>query len=63
VAALAKGGIEGQTISQFWQIAMHIALHDIELHCILIPTKENTLADTLSRWETEKIANICPNVK
>jgi hypothetical protein len=48
VAALAKGSIKGQAISPLRQIAMHIALHHIELHCIWIPNKENTVADALS---------------
>jgi hypothetical protein len=48
VAALAKGSIKGQAICPLRQIAMHIALHDIQLHCIWIPTKENALADALS---------------
>jgi len=63
VAALAKGSFKGQAISPLRQIAMHIALHDIELHCVWIPTKENALADALSRWDTEKIANLCPNLQ
>jgi len=62
VAALAKGSIKCQAISPLQQIAMHIALHNIELHCMWIPTKENALADTLSRWDTEKIANLSPNL-
>jgi len=49
VAALAKGSVKGQAFSPLRQIAMHIALHDIELHCRGIPTKKNTLADALSR--------------
>jgi hypothetical protein len=63
VAALAKGSIQGQAISPLRQTAMQIALHDIELHCVWIPTEENALADALSRWDTEKIANLCPNLQ
>jgi len=63
MAALAKGSIKGQAISPLWRIAMHIALHDIELHCMWIPTKENSLADTLSRWDTANIANLCSNLQ
>jgi hypothetical protein len=63
VAALAKGSIKSQAISPLRQIAMHIAIHDIELRSIWIPTRENTLADGLSRWDTEKIANLCPNLQ
>jgi len=48
MAALAKGSIKRQAISPFRQIAMHIALHDIELHCMWILTKGNALADALS---------------
>jgi hypothetical protein len=63
MAALPKGSIKGPAISPLRQIAMHIALHDIELHCIWIPTKTNALAEALSRWETEKIANLCLNLQ
>ena len=63
MAALAKGSIKGQAISPLQQIAMHIALHDVELHCLWIPTKENALADALSRWNIERIANLCPNLQ
>jgi ribonuclease HI len=63
VAALAKGSIKGQAISPLRQIAMHIVVHDIKLHCLWIPTKENPLADALSQWDTEKIANLCPNLR
>jgi len=62
VAAPAKGIIEGQAISPHWQIAMHLALHEIELHWVWIPTKENAAAATLSGCDVEKIANICPNL-
>jgi len=47
VAALANGSIKGQAISPLRQTAMHIALHDIELHRVWIPTKKNHLADAL----------------
>jgi hypothetical protein len=60
VAALAKGSIKGQAIIPLRQMSMHIALHDIELHCVWIPTNENALADALSQWDTEQIANLCP---
>jgi hypothetical protein len=63
VAALGKGSIKGQAITLLRQMAMHIALHDIQLHCVWIPTKENTLAEALSRWDTEKIANLSPNLR
>lgn len=41
---------------------MHIALHDIQLHCWWIPTEEHAPADVLSRWDTEKIGNLHPNL-
>jgi hypothetical protein len=34
VTALAQGSIKGQASSPLRQIAIHIALHNIELHCI-----------------------------
>jgi len=61
VTALAQGSIKGQVISPLRQMAIHIALHDIDLHCIWILTKDNALADALSRWDTEILANLCPN--
>jgi ribonuclease HI len=63
VAAHAKGSINGQAMSPLQQRAMHIALHDIELHCVWIPTKENAPADALSRWDTQTIATLCPTVQ
>jgi hypothetical protein len=62
MVALAKGSIKGQAISPLRQIAMHTVLQDIKLHCMWIPTKENVLADALSRSETENIANLCPSL-
>jgi hypothetical protein len=32
MAAVRKGRIKGKAISLLWQIAMHRALHDLELH-------------------------------
>jgi ribonuclease HI len=63
VAALTKGSIKGPAIGPLRRIAMLLALHDIDLKCAWIPTTENTLADALSRWDTEKIANLCPNLQ
>jgi len=62
MAALAKRSIKGQGISPLRHISLHIALNDIELHCVWIPTKEKALADILSRWDIEKVAILCPNV-
>jgi hypothetical protein len=58
VAALAKGSIKEEAINPLQQIGMHIALHDIELHYVWIPTKEYALADPLSRCNREKFANL-----
>jgi len=63
MAALANGIIKGQAISPLRQVAMRIAIHDIHLHCVWILTKENSLPDALSRWDTEEIANLCPNLQ
>ena len=48
LAALAKRSIKGQGIRPLWRIAIHIAVHDIELHSLCIPTKENALPEALS---------------
>jgi len=62
VAAPEKGSIKGPAINTLQQKATHIALHNIELHWVWIPTKDNGLADTLLRWETENIANLCSSL-
>ena len=58
VAAVANKSIKALAMTPLRQIAMHIALQDIQLHCIWIPTKENSLADALSRLDTQKNANL-----
>ena len=42
------------------QIVMLLAIHNIYLQAVWIPTKNNTLADILSRFQFQKIANIYP---
>jgi hypothetical protein len=60
--AIEKHSITGQGFILLRQIAMHMAFHDIQLHSVWITTKENAVADALSRWDTEKIAYLCPNL-
>ena len=41
-------------------IVMLAAVHDIEIEVVWIDTKQNTIADLLSRGFIQKIANIYP---
>ena len=43
-------------------IAMLIALHNITISLIWIPSKENALADMLSHGLWDKIANVYPQL-
>jgi hypothetical protein len=53
VAELEKSCIKRQAITPLLQIAMHVVLHNIKLHCRWIPIKKNLLPDPLSQWDTE----------
>jgi hypothetical protein len=63
MVALANDSIKVLAISPLLQIAMHFALHDIELDWVWIPIQEHTPADALSSWETGNIAYLCPNLQ
>ena len=49
-------------MSPLRDIAMLLANHDITLEPKWISTKENALADMLSRFEYQKIADIYPQL-
>jgi hypothetical protein len=61
VAALTKGSINCQGSLPLRQTARYIALHQIVLYWVWIQTKENALADALSRWDSKQIAHIGSN--
>jgi hypothetical protein len=42
------------------EITLLAALHDITFSAHWLPTKDNLLADLLSRRQFERIAEICP---
>jgi hypothetical protein len=60
VAALRKGSINSAAIEPLREISMLTAIHHIHLIVTWIPTHENCLADALSRFDSKKIANLCP---
>ena len=50
VQGLLKSSIRGQSIAPLRQIVILLAIHDIYLQVVWIPTKNNILADILSRF-------------
>ena len=60
---LKKSSIKGGAMKPLRAIAMKIALLDIAIESIWIPTKENLLADLLSRGRFDKIANYYPHLQ
>jgi hypothetical protein len=60
VAALRKGSIKSAAIEPLRKIAMLTAIHHIHFTVTWLPTNENCLADALSRFDSKKIANLCP---
>ena len=60
VGGLKKSSIKGPSMAPLRQIAMLLAIHDIELEVVWIPTGENTVADCLSRGDYTRIADVCP---
>ena len=60
VQGIIKSSIRGKAMEPLREVMMQIALHNITLKAIWIPTKNNFLADLLSRRKLETIANIYP---
>jgi hypothetical protein len=57
---LNKRSMRGPAIEPLREITLLAALHDITFSAHWLPTKDNLLADLLSRRQFEKIAEICP---
>ena len=55
-----KTSIRGQAMHSLRAIVMLAAVHDIEIESIWISTKQNAVADLLSRGMIQKIANVYP---
>lgn len=62
VYGLRKSSMRGPAMTPLRKIAMLIASHDILLIPTWIPTKDNQLADDLSRFRYRKIANKFPQL-
>ena len=63
VQGLRKSSIKGPAMAPLRHIVMLLAKHDILLDPQWIPTKANQLADDLSRFRYEKIANAYPQLR
>lgn len=62
VGGLRKLSISGPAMISLRKIAMQKALDDIEFNVVWIPTKENFVADWLSRGQFRKLADYCPQL-
>ena len=58
---IRNGSTKGPSNAPLRDILLLAAAMDITLHSSWIPTKANTLADALSRFEYKLIADICPH--
>ena len=63
VHGLQKSSIRGPAMAPLRDIAMLLAIYDIHLVPIWIPTKANQLADNLSRFRYRKIADENPQLR
>ena len=63
VYGLQKSSIRGPAMAPLRDIAMLLAKNDILLTPTWIPTKANQLADDLSRFRMEKVANAYPQLR
>lgn len=62
VDGLKKTSMQGNAMTPLRQIVMLFAIHDIRTIIVWIPTKENHLADLLSRFKFGKIADFYPQL-
>jgi len=57
VDAINKTSIRGDAINPLQLILLTAALHDIEVNACWLPTKDNWIADALSRFNLKRLAN------
>jgi hypothetical protein len=60
VSALNSKSVKGEAIHPLQLIFLAAALNDIELFSEWLSTKENWIADALSRFQIDKVANLFP---
>jgi Reverse transcriptase (RNA-dependent DNA polymerase) len=58
VAGINNRTIRGDAIDPLQSLLLLAAIHDIEVRATWIPTKENAIADALSRFDMNKLANL-----
>ena len=63
IYGLQKNSIKGKAMESLRRIAMLCAEYDIEVQAHWISTKQNSLADVLSRGQYTKIANKYPSLQ
>lgn len=62
VYGIHNRSIRGRTMDVLRRCLLHASRLDIELEALWIPTKENGLADALSRFDRKVLANIAPQL-
>jgi len=60
--AVENRTMRGASMTVLRRCLLLAAEHDLDLRTRWIPTQENTLADALSRFNYEKIANLAPQL-
>ena len=60
VNVINSKSVRGESIDPLQLIFLTAALYDIEVSCQWLSSKENWIADALSRFEIHKIADIFP---
>lgn len=60
--AISNRTIRGATMSVLRRCLLIAAECDLEIECQWIPTKENSLADALSRFDYDRITNLAPQL-
>jgi len=63
VQALNTRTIKGNAINPLQLIFLTAAIDDIELYSEWLSTKENWIADALSRFDLNRIANLFPQLR
>jgi hypothetical protein len=63
VNAINSRSVRGQTIDPLQLLFLTAALYDIEVSSMWLSSKDNWIADALSRFEFDKIANLFPQFR
>src|SRR2546430_1459316 len=63
ISALNSKSVKGEAIHPLQLIFLMAALNDIELFSEWLSTKENWIADALSHFQIDKVANLFPQLQ